>query len=298
MSRRIGVHSGYFRGSRLENDIFEIVRVIHRAGGNAVEFMPGQLLSLSAAQRQDFRALLVALDMELIVGAGRSPATDPSSPDPAIRRAALDFSRQVLELLSKLGCHKWDGLIHACWPGRPQGVLSFADKAAALERSAAAMRQMMPLADDADVNLCFEVVNRFEHYLLNTAEEALAFCEMIDHPRAKVLLDVFHMNIEEDDIGAAILAASTAGRLGHFHVGEANRSVPGTVASHLDWPGIFAALRKAGYSGSIVLEPFVLGGEAYSTNVSLWRDLTHGASFEQYLDNLAIGINFIRGLWS
>ena len=156
---------------------------------------------------------------------------------------------------------------------------------------------MAPYADDAGVDLCFEVVNRFEHYLLNTAEEALAFCERIDHPRAGILLDLFHMNIEEDDIGAAILSAGAAGRLFHFHAGEANRSVPGTVPSHLDWCGVFAALRASGYDNAVVLEPFVLGGTPYAANVSLWRDLTRGAPFDRYIEDLRIGIDFIRSHW-
>lgn len=298
MKKRVGLHSGYFRGTHLENEVFEIVRIIHEAGGNAVEFMPGQLLPLSADERAKFRTLLEKYDMDLIVGAGRSAAVDPSSPDPAIQNAAYDFAKEVMEMLHEVGCRKWDGLVHACWPGHPTPTLTAEVKTAVLERSAENMKRLLPLAEKYEIDLCFEVVNRFEHYLLNTAEEARGFCEMINHPRARILLDVFHMNIEEENMYDAILTTGKSGLLGHFHVGEPNRNVPGTCPTHLDWPRIFHSLKESGYEGSVILEPFVISGVLYSHNVSLWRDLTRGGSFEQYLENIKTGISFIRQLWN
>lgn len=297
MKKRVGMHSGYFRDTPLEQNVFKIVQSIYEAGGNAVEFMPAQLFSLSSAQRTEFRSLLEMLDMELIIGAGRSPSTDPSNPDPQIQKSSYKFAEQVLQLLYELGCHKWDGLIHACWPGHPDGTLTTKRKASILSLSAENMRHLMPLAEKYQIDFCFEVVNRFEHYLLNTASEALGFCDMINNPHAKILLDVFHMNIEENDISEAILMTGKAGKLGHFHVGEANRSVPGTVPSHIDWEKIFDSLKNSGYDGTVILEPFIIGGAPYSSNVCLWRDLTQNASFEKYLDYMKTGISFIKNLW-
>lgn len=298
MKKHVGMHSGYFRGTHLENDVFEIIRIIHESGGNAVEFMPGQLLPLSPEERTKFRSLLEEYNMDLIVGAGRSAAVDPSSPDPAIQDAAYRFAKEVMEMLHQVGCHKWDGLVHACWPGHPTPTLTAEAKMTTLKRSAENMKKLLPLAEDYEINLCFEVVNRFEHYLLNTAEEAVNFCKMVDHPRAKILLDVFHMNIEEENMNDAILATGKSGLLGHFHVGEPNRNVPGTCPTHLDWSRIFQSLETSGYEGTVILEPFVISGVPYSHNVSLWRDLTRGGSFQQYLENIKVGINFIKQFWT
>ena len=74
--------------------------------------------------------------------------------------------------------------------------------------------------------LCLEIVNRFEQYIANTAEEGIAICEEINNPYCKLLLDTFHMNIEEDYIPDAIRAASDKGYLGYIHIGEANRKIP------------------------------------------------------------------------
>lgn len=296
MIKRIGIHSGYFRGTPLEHDIIKTLQVIHEAGGNAAEFMPAQLFSLPVNQRIQFRTLLEKYDIELIVGAGRSPETDPTNPNPEIQKCSVEYARQTLSQLYELGCHKWDGLIHACWPGHPSGILTAGEKEKILSLSVQNMRMLMPLAEKYRIDFCFEVVNRFEHYLLNTASEALDFCKKIDSPYAKILLDTFHMNIEEDDMSEAILSVGRSGKLGHFHVGEANRSVPGTVPGHINWESIFAALKECNYTGSVILEPFILSGTSYSSNVCLWRDLTNNATFEQYLKYAKTGIDFIRNL--
>jgi D-psicose/D-tagatose/L-ribulose 3-epimerase len=82
-----------------------------------------------------------------------------------------------------------------------------------------------------------------------------------------LLLDTFHMNIEEDFIGDSIRSA--AGYIGHFHIGETNRKTPGL--GHMPWTEIADALADIEYSGRVVMEPFVrMGG-------SVGRDIKSGA---------------------
>ena len=96
------------------------------------------------------------------------------------------------------------------------------------------------------------MVNRFEQYLLNTAAEGVAFVKRLESPNAKVLLDTFHMNIEEDDLVKAIL--DTGDLLGHFHVGERNRMPPGSTHS-LPWEDMAAALKQINYQGASSWSP-------------------------------------------
>lgn len=294
MRNRIGLHANYFRGTAYENDIFAIARCIHSAGGNVLELMPSHILQYSQAQLLEFRELLDKYDIELICGAGRSPATDASSDDPQVREASYQASMEILPLIHMLGCRKWDGLVHACWPAHPGQALTFERKEQLLERSAAEMRRILPVAEDLDIDICFELVNRFEHYLLNSVEEGIAYCQRLNHPRAKLLIDIFHMNIEEDSLEQAFTAAYDSGHLKHLHICEANRSMPGTVPSHIDWDSIFDTLVKTGYSDSIVIEPFVVGGTPFSTTVSIWRDQCHGGGFEWMKNNVAVGIEFAK----
>lgn len=294
MNNKIGFHMNYFRGTPYEFDVLSALRRVHAAGGQALEVMPVHLKKLTQNELNELKTLIGEWEIDLICGAGRTPQTDASSPDPAIREASFKASEEILALLHFLGGHRWDGLVHAAWPGKPSGLLTVEEKQNILLRCQREMQRILPIAEEYEINLCFEVVNRFEHYLINTAAEGVDFCKALDHPRAKLLLDVFHMNIEENDICAAITDTLRQGCLDHFHVCEANRCVPGTVPSHVDWNGVFSALAKGGYSGSIILEPFILTGIPFTESSCIWRDLSGGADFERILDYVDIGIDFVR----
>ena len=282
----------YFRGTPYEYDVLSTLRFVHSCGGQALELMPAHLNALDKQQLRDLKDLIGNWGVDLICGAGRTPQTDASSPDPQIREASYQASVSILTQLHWLGASKWDGLVHAAWPGHPKGVLTIEEKQAILQRSQQEMQRILPLADAYGIDLCFEVVNRFEHYLLNSAQEGIEFCKTLCHPRAKILLDIFHMNIEEDDMAASVAKAIQSGYLAHFHISEANRSVPGTVPTHIDWSAIFRSLTENGYSGSIILEPFINTGIPFTENSCIWRDLSGGADFNKMLEYVETGIGF------
>jgi D-psicose/D-tagatose/L-ribulose 3-epimerase len=86
---------------------------------------------------------------------------------------------------------------------------------------------------------------------------------------AGLLLDTFHMNIEEKDIPAAIGRA--AGHIVEFHACSNDRGTPGE--DHLPWPQIAEALKSAGYEGPIVIEAFTPEIREIAKAVSIWRPL-------------------------
>jgi D-psicose/D-tagatose/L-ribulose 3-epimerase len=104
---------------------------------------------------------------------------------------------------------------------------------------------------------------------MNTAAEGIAFAKRVDSPNCKLLIDTFHINIEEDSIRGAIV--ETGSLLGHFHLGEPNRRPPGR--GRMPWPEIFGALREINYPGAVVMEPFLLPGGDVGRDVSVCRDL-------------------------
>ena len=126
------------------------------------------------------------------------------------------------------------------------------------------------------------MLNRFENHVLNTAEEGVAFVREVGKHNVKVMLDTFHMNIEEDSFGKAIRIAGPL--LGHFHTGENNRRVPGKGG--LPWHEIGTALREIGYSGAVVMEPFVKMGGQVGSDIRVWRDLSDNAD-EAQMDEAA-----------
>ncbi|EEP75032.1 LOW QUALITY PROTEIN: AP endonuclease, partial [Micromonospora sp. ATCC 39149] len=100
------------------------------------------------------------------------------------------------------------------------------------------------------VTLFLEPLNRYEDHMVNRLDEAVALCAAVGLPSVRVAADTFHMNIEEDDVHAALRAA--APYLGHVQVSDTNRHQPG--AGHLDWAALVRTLRDLGYPGWLALE--------------------------------------------
>ena len=158
-------------------------------------------------------------------------------------------------------------------------------------RSIESMRGVMPLAESCGVSLYAEVINRFEHYMLNTAAEGVDYCKQVGSERLKLLLDVFHMNIEEDSFEQAIQAAGRY--IGHFHVSEPNRRLP-TPGSRVNWGSMGRALRETGYEGSVTMEPILLFLGQTSYNSRLWRDFIQDASMEERNRMLKESLDFVK----
>jgi len=136
-------------------------------------------------------------------------------------------------------------------------------------RAVDAYRSLGPVLEQNDVTLAIEPLNRFETYFLNTAAQAAKLCDEVAHPNVGILLDTFHANIEEKDLRAACLTAGT--RLRHVHTSENDRGTPGN--GHVDWPGLFSALRQIDYNGWLTIESFGFAIVGLSAAAAIWRDI-------------------------
>src|SRR4051795_12809670 len=121
-----------------------------------------------------------------------------------------------------------------------------------VKRSVEVLQRVAEIAARSNITLGLEVVNRYESNVLNTASQAVEMCKRIGAPNVKVHLDVYHMNIEESDIGQAIL--ETGDYLGYFHTGDSHRGYMGSGS--IDLAGVFRAVVKSGYAGPITFESF------------------------------------------
>jgi len=187
------------------------------------------------------------LDLAILCSTGLTPETDVSDPDPSVRRAGTEFLKRCLDTASKLGSPILGGVTYAPWFGFPDDDLE-----ARRERSAASLREVALAADAVGVDVCVEVLNRFESYMFNTVEQVNGYLDMVDHSSVKIELDTFHMNVEESDLASAV--RSSRGRLGHFQVAASNRSMPGK--GHIDWGGLATAWDDIGYEDWVVVETF------------------------------------------
>ena len=112
------------------------------------------------------------------------------------------------------------------------------------------MAECCEAASRAGLGLLLEPINRYETNFINTVDEALEVFEQLNSPCMKLLVDTFHMNIEEADIHRGLRRAGS--RLGHVHLGDSNREAPGH--GHLDLRGVLQTLQEIGYQGYLSFE--------------------------------------------
>ena len=291
---KIGLHFGYLRGTPYESDVLSAMEAVRKTGCELLEIPVSYIFPMDAAKRREVAQCAKDLDLALTMTGSMNGETDIASDDAAIREAGVEFAKRTLQACYDIGATAWGGVNYQAWLGRPQYDLTPDAKERIRQQSLEAMREILPTAEDLGVDYCMELVNRFEGFLLNTAEEGLRYVLDADSPRAMVLLDTYHMNIEEDSILDAMDLVQNEGKLGHFHVGESNRRIPGTGRTHMDWDGIFANLRAHGYMGHILMEPFVRMDLPSSKNTCTWRNLTKNESVEEYMADVTTGYNFIR----
>lgn len=294
---KIGLHVGYWWGTGVKDDASVYLDLSHQAELDTIEITPTLLLAMSAAERADFAAKLKDYGMTATLNGGLGPANDISSDSKEARAEGIAYCQSVLKLMPELDLTVWSGSNYSAWLRAPQAEGDAQEeKKRAQDLCLESLKEILPMAEDLGVDYAFEVLNRFEQFLFNTSEEAVAFCERTGSPRAKILLDTYHMNIEEDDTADAIAYAAKRGRLGHIHVGESNRRIPGVGKSDYDWKRFGKALTDNGYEGVIIMEPFVLTSAHNCKRIRVWRDLAKSNALEDLVNDAKIGANFLRGI--
>ena len=192
-----------------------------------------------------------------------TPEANPISPDAAIRQAAVDRLKQVLD------CCAAAGVSHLCGPFHSAlGVFSGAGPTQdEWNRCKDVLSQVADYAKKNNVTLVMEYLNRFECYFVTNSVDCSRFCREVNHPNLKMMYDTFHANIEEKCLTTAIKAC--ADQCVHIHISENDRSTPGE--GHVDFKTTFAALKETGYSGLFVVEAFGLALPDLAAATKIWR---------------------------
>ena len=214
------------------------------AGFDAVEIFPTEADDVDAFQ---LRELLKTHGWALAAmgtGAGwvrrKLTLTDP---DGHQRMCARDFAAAIVDFAGGFGAPAIIGSMQGRWGGE-------VSKAQALDWLREELDQLAPRAHALGVPLLFEPLNRYEANLFNTVADAVAFLGTLRTHNVRLLCDLFHMNIEESDIAAALKQAGPL--LGHVHFADSNRRAIGL--GHTAAAPIAAALREMNYSGYVSAE--------------------------------------------
>ncbi len=272
--RKIGIFYAYWM-REWKADFFPFIRRVKSLGFEILEIHGAIAVELTKEDRVRLRSEAEDAGIELTFGIGIPPHYDVSSRDESVRKAGVAFMSDVLRAIHDLNGSMIGGTVHSYWPAVfPRDLET---KQPILEQSIRSMRELMPLAEDLGITLNVEVINRFEQFLLNTCEEARAYVEEIGSKNCGILLDTFHMNIEEDSIGDAIRHAGPY--LKSLHLGETNRKPPGM--GRMPWAEIRSALDDISYTGPLVMEPFVKPGGQVGRDIGVWRDLIPNADLDE-----------------
>jgi sugar phosphate isomerase/epimerase len=164
--------------------------------------------------------------------------------DEAERATSVAYIKSLITMVKEL-----DGRMVSVVPGTVGKIVPDGRPEEEWGWAVASMQECYDFAERAGILLGIEPINRFETYFINRADQALALAEATG-PNCGVCLDIFHMNLEEDDPFAAIRRAK--GRLVGFHVADNNRFAPGMGT--FDWPRIVDTLREIGYDGPLSAE--------------------------------------------
>ncbi len=161
-----------------------------------------------------------------------------SDPDSSVRRAAIERTKSHVPVAKRLGALIVIGLLRGLV--RPE-----VPHDQAMGWLVAALRECCTVAEQSGVKLALEPLNRYETTLVNTVEEGIDLIDRVDAPNFGLLLDTFHMNIEEADLVASMRRCGE--RLYHYHVADSNRLYPG--AGHIDFGTLLGTLADMGYKG-------------------------------------------------
>jgi len=284
MERKIGIYYAYWADS-WDEDFFPYISKVKMLGFDQLEIQAASVLNLPADKRRELKAEADANGITLSFGIGLTKDYDVSSLDESVRLRGVSFVHELIKAVSSIDGRMISGTVHSYWPAVPPPGLT--DKRPVREQSIKSMNELVKAAEDNDVVLNVEVINRFEQFLLNTSEEAVSYVEEVDSPNCRILLDTFHMNIEEDSFADAIKTA--APYLSALHIGETNRKPPG--CGRMPWAEIRKALDDINFTGPLVMEPFIKPGGQVGRDISVWRDLMPGADLDA---EAAKAVDFVR----
>ena len=269
-------------------DYLKYIKKVGKLGFDILEISCAGVKDLREEEADRLRACAEEEGVLLTGGYGPKPSEDLSSADPEVVKNGFQFWKNTFPVLKRLGVRQVGGGLYACWPADYSSV---PDKAGDLDRSIRNMKELAKIAEEYGIELGMEVLNRHEGYLINTAKECAAYVDAVGADNVKVMLDTYHISMEEDDFAEAIRTAGS--RLGHFHVGENNRKLPGQ-GHMIPWKAIGEALKEVGYKANIVMEPFVIHGGQVGQDIRIWRDLKEDCSEETLDREAAESVSYLR----
>jgi D-psicose/D-tagatose/L-ribulose 3-epimerase len=279
---QLGVNAWVWASPVNTDEFGKLAPKVKKMGFDLIEF------GIESTSDLDYgRAAAIARDNGLAVSvcAAMGPDRDLIHSDAAIRDNGVSYVRHCIEAAKTVGAENVVGPLYSAvgrtWQSTDE------ERKRDTDLLVDQLKKLSAYAGDHGVTLCVEPLNRFETSFMNLAQQAIAVVDRVGHPACGILLDTFHMNIEERSVGAALRAAGP--RLKHVHGCENDRGAPGS--GHVPWHEVRDALKAINYDGPVVIESFTSKVKTIARAAAIWR------SFSPTQDALAEdGLSFLRKL--
>ena len=218
----------------------------------------------------------------IIIGGGLSK-TNIASDDSSNRNTGIEYLRRCTNACSVLGGSLVGGPLYTA-VGEFRS-LSELERERVYRRISRSFKGISKLARDNGVRIALEPLCRYDTHLVNTVAQGIKLIQMIDEDMVGLLLDTFHMNIEEKSVSRSIRMAGD--KLFHLHASENDRGTPGS--GQIKWDEVAKSLDQIGYEECIGIESFTPFGDGFSSAMHVWRN------FEKNQDDIAVnGLRFLK----
>ena len=276
----LGVHALVWVGGWSKDQCREAIKNSAEAGYGLIEI---PALDPKSIDVEHTKATLKEFGLKGACSLGLSFDADINNDDSEIAKRGEARLMDALNVVEHLGGDYLGGVIFSAL-----GKYKFPPTKKARDNAVAALKRLAIAAQAKGITLGLEPVNRYESNLLNTGSQALEMIKDIGEPNVVVHLDIYHMNIEEQDLVSPVLEAGN--KLGYVHIGASHRGPLGT--GNIDFDSFFGALAKIGYKGTITFESFssTVVAPDLSSTLGIWRNLwtdnkSMAKSAREYIEN-------------
>lgn len=264
-----------------------------QTGANLLEMRPPEpCLLLDYSKIKEIRKMAESRGLEMVFGFGYPVGMDMRSDDIFARKYAVKHLTTAIKGIAAIGGTELGGVLYSTFPTLYMTPITKQMKYEHVQRCIDSIREAIPVAEDLGVRLNMEVLNRFENYIINTAAEGIEFCKAVGSKNIGLVLDTFHMSIEENDIPETIRSAKDY--IGKLHCTEPNRGIP-YHNKRINWPEIGQALRDINFNNPIIIEAVLAFDDFFTSyNMRMWRDLIDDTSIEGRIAAMKNGIAFLK----
>lgn len=276
----LGVHALVWVGGWSKDQCREAIKNSAEAGYGLIEI---PALDPKSIDIDHTKATLKEFGLKGACSLGLSFDADINNENPDIVRKGEARLIEALNVVEKLGGDYLGGVIFSAL-----GKYQLPPTSKARDNAVAALKRLAITAQSKGITLGLEPVNRYESNLLNTGRQALDMIKDIGEPNVVVHLDIYHMNIEEQDLVSPVIEAGK--QLGYVHIGASHRGPLGS--GNIDFDSFFGALAKIGYKGTITFESFssTVVSPDLSSTLGIWRNLwtdnkSMAKSAREYIEN-------------